>query len=68
MSQFGLRQKPDREKWYAIPGERLERIQEAVLRLYSEKGFAADEMRDMAQRLEWAVYDAVEVPDERGKP
>jgi hypothetical protein len=53
----------DREKDYVVTGERMERVRLAVLELYAEQmchPHNAGSQRDMAQRLEWVVFDAVE--------
>ena len=56
-----LRDTIDRAKCYMITGEKLQRIQQATLRLYSEDRFKGNEMRDLAQNLEFAVLDAEEI-------
>lgn len=53
----------DRKKWYAVDGERMERVRKLVLRLYSENRWKPGEMRDTAQQLEWVVFDAVDGTD-----
>jgi hypothetical protein len=55
----GLRSKIDRDKYYVIHGERLERVQQATLKLYTEQ-FHGNEIRDIAQNLEFVVLDAEE--------
>jgi hypothetical protein len=61
MVDHGLHEGFDRNKWYVITGERMERVRLAVLELYAEQMCSQPgAQRDMAQRLEWVVFDAIE--------
>jgi hypothetical protein len=55
-----LRTKINTEKYYVISGEKLKRVQQATLRIYSENKFKGNEMRDLAQNLEFVVLEAME--------
>jgi hypothetical protein len=59
------------DKYYAVSGERWERVRLAVLELYAEgmcRPDSADAQRDMAQRLEWVIFDATEVDPNEVNP
>lgn len=52
----------DRDKFYAVDGGALLRIQAAMDELYKERTLNADDMRDLAHKLFYALDD-VEVPE-----
>lgn len=52
----------DRDKFYAICGEDLLRIQAVMQELYNERTLNADDMRDLAHKLYYSLGE-VEVPE-----
>lgn len=53
---------PKHPEWYILQAREVEIVRQVMVRLYSERRFGPDEMRDLAQRLNAAFdgFDACE--------